>query len=65
MLSAGLSSTSLLPNSELKQNSNDIREATTQQRELDMFPELVASDVKSHSDVTKNKMVSIHHQISY
>ncbi|KAK4604802.1 hypothetical protein RGQ29_013030 [Quercus rubra] len=38
-----------------KQNPNNIREATTQQRELDMFPELVASDVKPHSDVTKNK----------
>ena len=65
MLSAGLPSMSLRPNSELKQNPNDIREATTQQRELDMFPELVASDVKPHSDVTKNKMVSTHHQISY
>ena len=48
-----------------KQNPINIREATTQQRELDMFPELVASDVKPHSDVTKNKTVSTHHQISY
>ncbi|KAK4604803.1 hypothetical protein RGQ29_013031 [Quercus rubra] len=63
-LIAGLSSTSLLPNSELKQNSNDIREATTQQRELDMFPELVASDVKSHSDVTKNKMVQFNQHLT-
>nr|POF09183.1 eukaryotic translation initiation factor isoform 4g-1 [Quercus suber] len=58
MLSAGLSSISLRPNSGLKKNPNDIREAMTQQRELDMFPEAeVASDAKPKSDVTKNKMV--------
>ena len=65
MLSAGLPSMSLRPNSELKQNPNDIREATTQQRELDMFPELVASDVKPQSDVTKNKMVGLQYLILY
>ncbi|XP_030954898.1 eukaryotic translation initiation factor-like isoform X2 [Quercus lobata] len=57
-LSAGLSSISLRPNSGPKKNPNDIREAKTQQRELDMFPEAeVASDVKPQSDVTKTKMV--------
>ncbi|KAL4654400.1 hypothetical protein ACB092_01G375700 [Castanea dentata] len=58
-LSAGLSSISLRPNSGLKKNPNDIREATTQQRELDTFPEAVVAsdDVKPQSDVTKNKMV--------
>uniref|UniRef100_A0A7N2L111 MI domain-containing protein n=1 Tax=Quercus lobata TaxID=97700 RepID=A0A7N2L111_QUELO len=63
-LIAGLSSMSLRPNSKLKQNPNDIREATTQQRELDMFPELVASDVKPHSDVTKNKMVQLNQHLT-
>ena len=60
MLSAGLSSISLRPNSGLKQNPNDVREATTQQRELDMFPEAVVAsdDVKPQLDVTKNTMVS-------
>ena len=60
MLSAGLSSISFRPNSGLKQNPNDIREATTQQRELDMFPEAVVAsdDFKPQLDVTKNKMVS-------
>nr|XP_023913542.1 uncharacterized protein LOC112025110 [Quercus suber] len=58
-LIAGLSSISFRSNSGLKQNPNDIREATTQQRELDMFPEAVVAsdDVKPQLDVTKNKMV--------
>ena len=66
MLTAGLSSISLRPNSGPKKNPNDIREAMTQQRELDMFPEAeVASDVKPQSDVTKNKMVSLQYLILY
>ena len=66
MLSAGLSSISLRPNSGLKKNPIDTREAMTQQRELDMFPEAeVASDVKPQSDVTKNKMVSHQYLILY
>ena len=66
MLTAGLSSISLRPNSGPKKNPNDIREAMTQQRELDMFPEAeVASDVKPQSDVTKNKMVSHQYLILY
>ncbi|KAF3958014.1 hypothetical protein CMV_017027 [Castanea mollissima] len=47
-----------------KQNPNDFQEATTQQRELDMFPELVASDVKPHSDVTKNKTVQFNQHLT-
>ena len=66
MLSAGLSSISLRPNSGLKKNPIDTREAMPQQRELDMFPEAeVASDVKPQSDVTKNKMVSHQYLILY